>query len=405
MRIIGLDVGRGSAVLCCLDERPANIQQHYKKLKRSREFIKLNCDGAGVDKLLNLAPDAIVLEPTGHWYSHFWATVAKQNKIDVLWMGHVDLDKQRGSFGFTNKRDEEDALCLAASYFDNDFVDEHGNQRFLNYYYDRDLVISRTRELFLEKEQLQKIRNSMINQLRQRLAYEYPEAVKATLKISELRGFTPFIGWLAQRHKTTYHNNKYQLSIAHQLSVEISEYTRAHAAAIYDLELRISQNLDLLTKLLEVEEYQPYFRVFDRFGLGLDNKILLLYHIYPFDKFLIDGKPWVERDLNDKGKLQKRDRSLRKFQAFMGMSFSYRQSGDSKKRKFHGSSIVRSHLYAWAVCQVAPAGYRIKSDVGIELSDRYQELRKTVKGKDALIRILFKATRILYRELCRELIA
>lgn len=33
------------------------------------------------------------------------------------------------------------------------------------------------------------------------------------------------------------------------------------------------------------------------------------------------------------------------------------------------------------------------------LSDRYQELRKTVKGKDTLIRILFKTTRLLYREL------
>ncbi|MEM6613260.1 MAG: transposase [Cyanobacteria bacterium P01_C01_bin.72] len=404
MRIIGLDVGRGSAVLCCLDELPQNLQQHYKKLKRSREFLKLSCDSAGVDKLLSLAPDAIILEPTGHWYSSFWSTVARQNSIDVFWMGHVNLDKLRGSFGFTNKRDEEDALCLAASYFNSNFVDQHGNQRFLNYYYDRDFVISRVRELFLEKEQLQKVRTSMINQLRQRLALDYPEAVKATLQMSDLRGFTPLIGWLAQQHESTRHDNKYKLSVAHQLAIKISQYTRNHAKAICELELRITDNLDALTKVLEIAEYQPYLQVFDRFGFGLDNKILLLYHIYPFDKFLISGKPWVERDLNDEGKLQKRDRSLRKFQAFLGMSFSYRQSGDSKKRKFHGSSIVRSHLYAWAVCQIAPASYRIKSDVGTELSDRYQELRVNVKGKDALIRILFKATRMLYRELCRELI-
>jgi len=404
MRIIGLDVGRGSAVLCCLDELPSNIQQHYKKLRRSREFIKLKCDGASVDKLLALAPDAIVLEPTGHWYSHFWATVARQNKIATLWMGHVDLDGQRKSFGFVNKRDEEDALCLAASYFDRNFIDEHGNRRFLNYYYDRDLLINRIRELFLEKEQLQKIHNGMINQLRQRLAFEYPEAVKSSMEISDVRGFSPLIGWLAQRHKATLHDNKYKLSVAHQLGVEISEYSRAHARTIYDLELRITENYDQLGEVLNQREYQQYFRVFDRFGFGLDNKILLLYHIYPFDKFLIDGKPWIEREMNDKDKLQKRDRSLRKFQAYLGMSFSYRQSGESKKRKFHGSGIVRSHLYAWAVCKVAPADYRIEGQIGIELSDRYQELRKTVKGKDALIRILFKATRMLYRELVKELV-
>ena len=164
----------------------------------------------------------------------------------------------------------------------------------------------------------------MVNQLRQRLAFEYPEAVKSSMEISQVRGFSPLVGWLAQRHKATLHENKYKLSVAHQLGVEISEYSRAHARTIYDLELRITENYNQLEKVLNIEEYQPYYEVFDRFGFGLDNKILLLYHIYPFDKFLIDGKPWVEREMNDKDKLQKRDRSLRKFQAYLGMSFSYR---------------------------------------------------------------------------------
>lgn len=119
MKIVGLDVGRGGAVLCCLDKFPVNIQQHYRKGMRSHSFIKVYCDGAGIDKLLDLNPDAIVLEPTGHWYAHFWVTVAKQNNIEVFWISHTDLDKLRGSYGFTNKRDSEDALCLAASYFDD----------------------------------------------------------------------------------------------------------------------------------------------------------------------------------------------------------------------------------------------------------------------------------------------
>lgn len=84
------------------------------------------------------------------------------------------------------------------------------------------------------------------------------------------------------------------------------------------------------------------------------------------------------------------------------MSFNYRSSGDKTSRKFHGSSKVRSHLYAWAVCMVAPSDYRIKSDIGKILTTRYSELRQTVKGKDALIRILFKATRMLFYELLNE---
>ena len=117
MRIIGLDIGRGVAVACLLEHFPVNIQQHYKQLKRNKQFYKLTTSQAGVDKFLSLEPDGIVLEPTGHWYSHFWVTVAKAHNTDIYWVGHSDLDKQRGSYGFTNKRDEEDALCLAACYF------------------------------------------------------------------------------------------------------------------------------------------------------------------------------------------------------------------------------------------------------------------------------------------------
>ncbi len=403
MRIIGLDVGRGSAVLCCLDEFPTNIQQHYKSLKRSLEFIKVNCDGAGVEKLLSLLPDGIVIEPTGHWYSHFWSTVAKRNNIDIYWIGHTDLDSQRRSYGFTNKRDEEDALCLAASYFDNRFVNEAGDLRFMNYYYGDDAIITSLRELFHEKEQLQKLRSGLISQIRQRIAFEYPEAVKHNFKISRVRGFTPLFGWLAKRHTSTRIENKYKLSIAHQLNIQISDYTRSHASTLVNLELRITEHLDKLNNILDYPQFKPYFNVFDRFGFGLDNKILLLYHCYPLDKFLVNGKAWVEREEGKNGKMQKRDRSLRKFQAYLGMSYSYKQSGDKNSRKFHGSNLVRSHLYVWAVCMVAQNDQRIKGDIGKQLCDRYQHLRLNVKGKDALIRILFKATRMLFYELLNEI--
>ena len=404
MKIVGLDVGRGSAVLCCLDEFPFNIQQHYKKLRKEKRFIKVNCDVAGVEKLISLQPDGIVIEPTGHWYSHFWSTVARQHNINIYWIGHTDLDKQRGSYGFTNKRDEEDALCLAASYFDSRFINEAGERRFLNYYYDQNAIIAIVKELFLEKEQLQKLRSNLISQLRQRIAFEYPEAVKYRFVISCHQGFTPMIGWLAKRHSSSRLENKYKLSVTHQLNIQISDYTRAHASMLVDIEQRITQVLNQLKDIVNYPEFKSYFVVFDRFGFGLDNKILLLYHCYPFDKFLLNGCAWIEREEGKNGKMQKRDRSLRKFQAFMGMSYSYRQSGDKKSRSFHGSSLVRSHLYAWAVCMVAPQNQRIKSDIGKQLSDRYQELRVNVKGKDALIRILFKVTRMLYYELLNVII-
>jgi hypothetical protein len=141
--------------------------------------------------------------------------------------------------------------------------------------------------------------------------------------------------------------------------------------------------------------------VFDRFGFGLTCRALLLINLYPFDKFLVNGKPWIEYEPS-KGKLQKRDRSLRKFQAFVGLSYSYKQSGNKIKRKFHGNGTIRSHLYSFVTATITRTkiqhyGLRKK------LSDRYQELRKTVKGKDAITRILFRLTRMLFYELVHEL--
>lgn len=291
---------------------------------------------------------------------------------------------------------------MAASYFDDRFIQSDGSKRFLNYYYSNDETITNIRELFLEKEQLQKLRTGLIAQLRQRLSFEYPEGATSTMDISSVRGFTPFIGWLAGIHFDKRYENKYRLSVALLLNIKISNYTKQHSKAITDIEVRITQHYDVLRSQITKPNYEAYIRVFDRFGFGLDNKVLLLYHCYPLDKFLVNGKAWIEQEEGKNGKMQKRDRSLRKFQAYLGMSFNYRQSGDKKTRKFYGSTLVRSHLYVWAVCMVAPKNYRIESDIGKQLSDRYDELRETVKGKDALIRILFKATRMLFYELLNE---
>ena len=406
MNIVGLDVGKNYAVSCCLDCFPVNIQQYFKRHRDS--FEKLYTTEAGVRKLVSLKPDGIVLEPTGHWYSHFWYRVAKTHGIAVYWIGHSDLASQRGSYGFPNKRDDEDALCLAATYFDDRFIDERGNKRFLNYYDDE--KIAELRQTFLEKEQLAKLRTGAIAILRQRLSYEFPELSSKALNISELRSFTPVIGWLAGIHHDLRYDNLYQKSIARSQGIEISDYTRCcrtrearpHCLMIVSLERRIQKHYKLLTAIVNEPQFKLYHEVFDRFGFGLDNRALLLYHIYPLDKFLVDGKCWISYE-KSKGKRQKRDRSLRKFQSFLGMSYRISSSGDSVKRKFGGSSIVRAHLYVWAVCQIAPTkyGYRVDTEVGKKLSDRYIEMREVqkIKGKDALIRILFKATRMLFYEL------
>jgi hypothetical protein len=399
-RIVGIDVGRNSAVLCCLDKFPDNAEREFKRLRREKKIYQVKCDRPGMDKLLSLNPTAIVLEPTGHWYSQFWVQVAMVHGIDIHWVGHNDLDTRRKSYGFTNKRDDEDAFSLACCWFDLSFQDIHGAKPFLKLTHHQ--TITRIRKLFNEKEQLQKLRSNLVSQLRQRLSYEFPEASRHTIKISSVKGYTPIIYWLATGNRNARYENKYKLSIVHELGIEITDFTRRHAQLIIELETRFTEAMEQIAIAIAAPEFDSYHRVFDRFGFGLTCRTLLLINLYPFNKFLVNGKPWIEYEPS-KGKLQKRDRSLRKFQAFVGLSYSYKQSGDKIKRKFHGNGTIRSHLYIFVTATITRTKHIKHSGLRKELSDRYQELRKTVKGKDAITRILFRLTRMLFYELVKEL--
>ena len=105
-------------------------------------------------------------------------------------MGQADLKGQRSHFGFSNKYDKNDALCLAASYFDPYFINKDGSKRFLRGY--RIKEIQAVRELVLELEQLDKLRTTLVNQLRQRFALEYPEAAAQTWHTND-HGMTPIV--------------------------------------------------------------------------------------------------------------------------------------------------------------------------------------------------------------------
>ena len=51
----------------------------------------------------------------------------------------------------------------------------------------------------------------------------------------------------------------------------------------------------------------------------------------------------------------------------------YKQSGDKTSRKFNGSTMTGSHLYAEGIWMVTPSkfGRKIKGNVGQQLGDHY----------------------------------
>lgn len=400
MIAIGLDVGRAKAVAAALEEFPANPQRYFSQHRR--DFLCLNADKEGVEKLLALAPDVLVMEPTGSWYSAFWRRLASANNIEICWVGHGDLAYQRGHYGFRNKRDDEDAFCLALTYFDERFIDRNGQKRFLSF---SDGNIEKVRRRFYELEQLRKHRTGMVNNVRQRLCEEFPEVAQRQVHIAERLGYSPLWGWLGGIRSYSRIEREYRCSIASELGIPISQYTRDHAYLICSIEKRITETERDLIGLLGEPEFEPYLRVFKNFGFGLINQVQLLCKAYPFDKFLVDGKPWVDWEEDASGKMQKRHRSRRSFQAYLGLSYKLKQSGDKFSKSFDGSDLTRSHLYMWAVDRICREKGRLSNSVGDELGAKADYLKESgVPGRDKVMRLLFKTTAMLFKELARELL-
>jgi hypothetical protein len=307
-----------------------------------------------------------------------------------------------------NKRDDEDALCLALCYFDPKFINERGEKRFLDWYeYECDRI-NHIRSLFHELEQLDKLRTSIVNQIRQRLSYEFPETAKRTISQSVKLGFSPFLGWLAEVHSYARIENEYKRSVARNLGVNISNYTRAHASMCVDLELRANAIEQRLAIALLKPEFISYLKVFEKFGFGQRLSVLMLMQIYPFEKFLVNGKPLVEREIGFKGKKQLRYRSLRSFQLYLGLGYKWKQSGDKIVRFLAGSSICRAHLFMWCFDRIAPLPpRRLPTQIGEILGTKYDKLRRgevKLAWKDAQIRVLYRATTLLFYELCNHLL-
>jgi hypothetical protein len=134
---------------------------------------------------------------------------------------------------------------------------------------------------------------------------------------------------------------------------------------------------------------------------------LLMLHVYPMERFWIDGREEWHNNHN---------LSLRRFQAYLGLSFTHERSGDSSasrgqvKKKWHGSDLVRCHLYPHALTMICHPKIQAQSEAMAKLKKVWFEPRFNPSmgltlpsfkslGKDGICRLLFYETRLLYSEL------
>ena len=185
-KVLGIDIGAKFVVAFSLSELPIGMSypDFYKRnakfsiskirMDNSKEGSSVNLRDAIV-LLTDLKPDAIVMEPTGVWYSRLWAKMAEHLGIEVKWIGHGDLAHNRGAYGFKDKDDRTDAFCLAVSYFDPIF-----NARD-SWLFWRTGIISQVNDRLLEIKSLEATTKILTQQLRQRLKYEFPEVADRSI--------------------------------------------------------------------------------------------------------------------------------------------------------------------------------------------------------------------------------
>lgn len=116
MKIVGLDVCKNSVVAWELLSIPKSFRSYFRDNKRPKDNDPktFKADADGVEKLLALKPDAVVLEPTGVHYSWIWAHICSSEGIKVLWVGHAEATYYRKQNKLPDKNDQADALALAA---------------------------------------------------------------------------------------------------------------------------------------------------------------------------------------------------------------------------------------------------------------------------------------------------
>ncbi|MEH1769176.1 MAG: hypothetical protein V7L30_22615 [Nostoc sp.] len=389
MKIVGLDVCKNSVVAWVLVSIPKNFRTHFRENKRSKDddSLTFTANADGVKRLLELAPDAVIMEPTGVHYSWIWAHICQAEGIKVLWVGHQEAVHYRKENKLPDKNDQADALALAAYA-----IAHWGDDEFFLQF--EPGVIAQMRQSWLQLQSVNRIKSPIINRARQQLAREFPEAALSKSDPSKSDGMLPMWAWLAQRERnltrnTNYYERLYNRSIAKTYGVEISAFTRHLSNLLCDLnDWEQEINTEILSSL-EQPQFAAYTQVFQKFGIGARPQALLISQIYPITKF----------------------ESLGRFKRRLGMAKEEFSSGDKETMKTGaGSTLCKTQLYLWIFDMIAPAHARPQNEIGEKLGNFYDTRKAQFQDnpeqwtKKAVARLQQKALQEFQRSLIQNLI-
>ncbi len=323
---------------------------------------------------------------------------------------------------------------MAAYPHDADHKHENGELNMRYYLMHRPENVDRLRELCQQLEHLNRVQSPIINYARQLLAWQFPEVARTISKTARTGGVPPLWGWLANRVELTQISktridNQYKKSIAVTHGIKIDFILRQHADWLCDISLTEQAIEAELVKLVSLDCFKLYSKVFNLFGFGLRVRARLLSRIYPFEAFLTNGKPLVEYEVKEvktfkkerregqtvvkrspgETKRVKRNRSRDTFKMRLGMGTVIEQSGDALVEKASGSALCRMSLWQYVLCHVE-TGRLPNSDVARSLLETCSKLKNTtneqgeklLNGKHIQGKLMAKVVNLLFQELLQE---
>ncbi|MEQ9669641.1 IS110 family transposase [Coleofasciculus sp. G2-EDA-02] len=393
-RILGGDICKDRVVCWLLEERPNDLRSYWKSQVKSRskdpveDELTFYFTKTGISHLLEVKPDVIVLEPTGVHYSWLLAHICQSEGIEVLWVGHCEATHYRKSHKLPDKNDLADALALAA------YAHTHWGKtdQFLQF---EPGPIVQIRDLYLQLKSLTRVQSPLINRVRQQLCREFPEAAFKNSQPGK-DGLIPLWAWLGNVERKNvrrnfYYDRLYDKSVAKEYGIEISQFSQRYAEMLCQIHSWEHEAEQKLAELIYLPQFKEYNQVFDKFGIGLRLRALLLCHIYPLSKF----------------------ESLGSFKKRLGMAGDELSSGDRKGwNAGSGSKMCRSELYLWILLAIAPVKNRPRGIIGERLGDFYdkrqEQFKKNTEGGNTFGKLIISQTaaygcKLLFKELKKAL--
>ncbi|MCC5640491.1 transposase [Nostoc sp. CHAB 5844] len=447
---LGVDVSKSSITCHILSQYPIGGLKNYWQKNRNKSnnlfpsFYsspkpKSNQKSAYdfVDYIKTHQPDVAILEPTGNHYSRLWSRILETLGVKILWVGHIELRRYRGGKNLPNKSDAADALAMAAYGLDQENYLETSELNPRQFLMHRPQVIDQLRELVQQLEHLNRVQSPIINYNRQVLAWQFPEKAHSDSRSTKPGNVPPLWGWLAEREPEVYPQSyksltkQYQESVAVEFGFTIDPITRLHADWLCDIDLEEQRLESELKLLINNEQFNAYNQIFDQFGFGLRIRARLLSRIYPFEAFLTDGKPLIEREVREVKRKEvsrengksvvkflpgdvkrvKRNRSRDAFKLRLGMGTVLEQSGDKLVEKGSGSALCRKNFWQHVITKIEVDGRLPNTPIGQEITLYKNTLKNNVdasgrqllNGKHLQSKLSSKVANILFRELLRAI--